>query len=56
MRVFSCRTIGGVGRWELADDGEECKAGGEVEELGGTKPITMGMQTEGGNDEINDVD
>jgi hypothetical protein len=57
MRVFSWRTIGGVGRWDVDVDGDDAGGGEELEEeLGGTEPITMGIQTEGGNDEINDVD
>lgn len=56
MRVFSWRTIGGVGRWLVGDDDDI--GGGEelVDGVGGTEPITMGIQTEGGRDEMNDVD
>jgi hypothetical protein len=59
MRVFSWRTIGGVGRWLVVEGGDDDDIGGgeELDDgVGGTEPITMGIQTEGGRDEINDVD
>lgn len=49
MSVFSCKTMGGVGRW-VVDDAEFAIA------EGGAWPITMGIHTEGGRDEINEVD
>jgi hypothetical protein len=55
MSVLSWRTIGGVGRWLVGDDDDDDAGGGEELE-DGTEPITMGIQTEGGKDEINDVD
>lgn len=56
MSVLSCSTIGGVGRCVVVDGEDVEDVGGGEDEADGTEPITMGIQTEGGKEEINEVD
>ena len=53
MSVFSCRTMGGVGICGMAEDDPD---GGCADAEEGTGPMIMGMHTEGGREDMNEVD